>query len=64
MKYSWTQPCCDECWEAEVSPSINPRRLKIGRETEICVYCGLWTQSGIYIRIDPDAALYPSLKKE
>lgn len=62
MRYSWTQPCCDDCWD-ERNPDRPSLRLRI-RESEQCVYCGLFSQSGIYVRIDPEDAPFPSLKKD
>lgn len=60
-RYSWTQPCCVDCWNER-----NPDRQAVvlrQAETEQCVYCGRWAQSGIYVRIDPADASYPTLRK-
>jgi hypothetical protein len=58
--YSEVQPCCEICWY-ELLSDEKPKRMVIPN-TEMCVYCGLWDQSGIYITVDPSAVLYPSLK--
>ena len=63
VRYSWTQPICTDCWG-----ELNPDRPAHGLvddacETERCVVCDRWTRSGIYIRIDPAIARYPSLRK-
>ena len=61
-RWSWTQPCCVDCWNER-----NPRRpahtMEADTETERCVYCGRWDQSGIYVRTDPATAPYPSTRK-
>jgi hypothetical protein len=57
--YSWTQPICDDCWDAEHPDRLSPRG-DVG-EREICVRCGFGTNSGIYIRTDPEKAGYPSI---
>jgi hypothetical protein len=60
-RYSWTQPCCDDCWDREHPHNLSPR---LGRgDVEVCVHCGKTTASGIYIRIDPGTAPHPSLTK-
>lgn len=61
-RYGWTQPCCDGCWEER-----NPGRtatVVIDAGVEVCVYCGVENQSGIYVRIDPDTAPHPTLTKD
>jgi hypothetical protein len=55
---SWTQPCCDDCW-FERNPGRKPVRL-IAAEIETCVYCGEPTHDGLYVRIDPQLAPYPT----
>lgn len=59
--FQWTQPCCDACWE-EHNPGRSPAALRMPEE-ETCVYCGQRTESGIYVRIDPARAPYPSLER-
>ena len=62
-RYSWTQPSCPDCWN-ERNPSRQATRIKPEfSEFEQCVYCGTRTRSGIYVRIDPAAAPFPSLTK-
>lgn len=57
--YSWTQPCCPECWIAEHAHR-QPAALE-APEVEVCVYCGQPTAAGIYVRLDPAQASYPTL---
>ncbi len=57
-KYSWTQPICDDCYDER-----EPDRLPIAmREapTERCVDCNRLTSIGVYIRVDPTTARYPT----
>lgn len=61
-RYSWTQPCCEPCWEQR-NPGRAPTRLREPKD-ENCVFCGLSTESGIYVRIDPAAAPHPTLLKD
>lgn len=62
-RYQWTQPQCEICFRRD-HPDREPHRLIKGVESERCVTCGKWTQDGIYIRINPADAPYPSLLKE
>jgi hypothetical protein len=59
--YSWTQPCCHDCWDAGNPESPSPRTDR--GELETCVYCAMPTHSGIYVRVDPKLASYPSLER-
>jgi hypothetical protein len=61
LRYRWTQPQCNLCWKRE-NPERVPTRV-LDCEEERCATCGRWTKSGIYIRIDPMIAPYPSLLK-
>ena len=61
MRYSWTQPCCDACW-SRINGDRIPHRV-IDRPEEVCVHCNQYTTSGIYIRIDPATAPFPTLEK-
>jgi hypothetical protein len=60
--WSWTQPICEDCWETHYNGHIAHRLTK--PETEVCVWCGKNNTSGIYIRVDPKYASYPTLTKE
>lgn len=60
-RYSWTQPQCLDDYERE-NPDRPATRLRFP-EDEICVTCGQPTRSGIYIRIDPAEAAYPTMEK-
>lgn len=60
--YSWTQPQCMIDFLQQ-----NRGRTPFGLanpEVEICVTCGMETKDGIYIRIDPAKAKYPTKVKE
>ena len=57
-QYSWNQPCCLDCW-AKYNPGRQPVRLRAAIR-EICVYCNYETLDGIYIRIDPAHARFPT----
>lgn len=61
MALSWSQPCCDDCWSAR--ENSDPVRRVIP-DTENCVYCGAVTESGIYVRIDPRVAPFPTREKD
>lgn len=60
--FGWTQPSCRECYVAR-NPGRDFVALK-NPDKEICVYCAKTTFAGIYVRIDPTKAPYPSLTKE
>lgn len=58
--FSWTQPTCAECFERQ-NPDRKPVAIVVEfREDENCVYCGERTKDGLYVRIDPDAAPFPT----
>ena len=59
---SWTQPICDECF-LERRPGRVPVRLLEPNE-ETCVDCGHPTHSGIYYRVYPATASYPTNLKD
>ena len=48
----WTHVICEKCWK-DTGHDFEPTRF-IPPETEICCYCGVETNSGIYIRNNPD----------
>lgn len=61
-EWSWTQPQCKPCFDRD-----NPGRKAVAlrhAKVEICVSCGAGTQDGIYIRVDPKVARFPSLEKD
>lgn len=60
--FSWTQPCCENCWQREHSGLPNAIAEE-HREPEICVFCGTSTMSGIYVRSDPSTASFPTRTK-
>ena len=59
--FSWTQPCCDDCWKVRC-PDRGAHRFKEPL-LELCVDCGEETRSGIYIRVDPAEAKFPTNEK-
>ena len=64
VRYSWSQPCCADCWDQR-HPGRTPLKfVPEFRETETCVYCGKPQFDGIYIRIDPTEAPHPTLLKD
>ena len=60
--WSWTQPICTAC----ASKRYPGRQMvkMIDPIVEICVDCGKNTLSGIYIRVSPKEANFPSLTKD
>jgi hypothetical protein len=60
-RYSWTQAICAPCFEG-MYPDRDPVRI-IDADLEHCVICYGETRDGIYIRIDPKSAPYPTKVK-
>lgn len=60
--YSWTQPICSDCYDVRYPDRVPVQILDY--KTEECVDCGFYTDEGIYFRIDPKEARFPSLTKE
>ena len=60
--FSWTQPCCEECWDG--------LKLKTGRLTPsihgTCCFCKneLDTDKRYTIRVNPGSVPYPTVEKE
>ena len=62
--YSWTQPCCPECW--------NGLKLKTGRAhsdtgTAFCCFCRREigrAETKYMLRINPGSVPYPTVEKE
>lgn len=52
-KYAWTQPMCDWCWTLKY-PQRRPTRMR-KPQIERCCNCNHETNSGIYIRVDPNS---------
>lgn len=48
----WTHPVCWPCWRARNGDDV-PTRLRTP-EPELCCWCGQQTDSGIYLRADPN----------
>ena len=61
-KFSWTQPQCTVCWKLK-NGDRQPVRVNPPQE-ERCVTCGGQTSSGIFVRINPAEAPYPSIGKD
>ena len=56
--FSWTQPICEGCFSLRY-PTKHGTRL-IEPELEYCVDCRHSTRSGLYIRVDPKEARWPT----
>lgn len=61
--FSWTQPCCPECWVG--------LKLKTGRPTTrhlpyFCCFCrsDITTTMVNMIRVNPGTVPYPTLRKD
>lgn len=60
--FSWTQPCCEECWDGI--------KLKTGRLTPeaegTCCYCKneLDTDKRYHVRVNPGTVPYPTIRKD
>ena len=52
MNRSWTHPMCEECWD-ERNSDRSPYAV-LDADLEMCCWCGRETQSGIYVREDPE----------
>lgn len=57
VKYSRTQPVCDDCWWKW--RDREPVRMKNADEEKCCL-CGDTTHSGIYIRVNPARVAHPT----
>ena len=64
IRYSWTQPCCTNCWEQRNPGRAPARVVEVLRESEVCCHCGHGTRGGIYVRVDPTTVPRPTLEKE
>jgi hypothetical protein len=62
-KYAWDQPCCVACWYLH-HPARTPNSVRDSFGPETCVFCGRTAAAGIYVRIDPALAPFPSMLKE
>ena len=49
---NWTHACCNLCWLAREGERI-PVRVRESEET--CCFCGDVTESGIFVREDPNS---------
>jgi hypothetical protein len=59
-RLSWTQPICFPCFKQR-HPDREPVRIvESERRAETCVDCGLDTDSGIWVRVDPSTARHPT----
>lgn len=48
----WTHPICEKCWNIR-EPTRRPS-VMVPAEEEICCVCNQVTNSGIYVRGDPE----------
>lgn len=62
-RWDFTQPCCMKCW-ARDNGSRKPAKMLNAPGHELCVHCGNVTDDGIYIRINPKHANYPTIRKD
>lgn len=49
----WTQAICDDCWDNQNPERPSPRAG--AGEAEQCFFCDKPTESGIYVRADPES---------
>jgi hypothetical protein len=51
---TWTHPVCYPCWQQkfQIAPQQEPLRV-LGDELKRCCFCGYMTDSGIFVRHDP-----------
>ena len=54
---NWNQPICEACWSRRCPGRIPVRIADASVET--CAYCGLETDSGIFVREHPDSVPFP-----
>lgn len=60
--FSWTQPCCNDCWEGI--------KLKTGRQIDdinealSCCYCKAEMVGGYKVRVNPGTVPYPTIRKD
>jgi hypothetical protein len=57
-RYSFTQPICADCWDAQ-NPGRVATRVTTG-ELEHCAFCAEPTVEGIYVRVDPATVPWPT----
>jgi hypothetical protein len=50
---NWTHAICDDCWDERYPDRNKSPRRGMG-DLEMCCWCGKDTNSGIYIREDPN----------
>lgn len=62
-RYSFTQPCCEDCWTRAWGQHREPTRLR-EPEDEVCCHCGRMTLSGIFVRVDPSSVPNPTRLKD
>lgn len=66
-RWRWTQPVCIPCWNERNPDRPAPAdwRDDSGEGPyENCCLCDAGTTAGIYIRINPEDAHFPTLKDE
>lgn len=58
----WTQPICSWCWDHE-HPHRRPHAIVYEyRVRETCCLCSSPTDSGIYVRANPELVPFPTLR--
>jgi LSD1 subclass zinc finger protein len=63
IRYSWTQPMCENDWYA-MNPNRTPVRMLAGARQVRCCVCGMMTIDGIFVRIHPSLVPYPALEDD
>lgn len=61
--FSWTQPCCAECWQGLVLKTGKPTKSSDAR---FCCYCrsDIEGGKGYDLRVNPGNTPYPTLRKD
>lgn len=54
----WTHPICEEDFQIETGQYPDTAARVVDPEVEICCFCGRATNSGIYIRQDPNTLVH------
>lgn len=62
-KWSWTQPCCSECW---VGMTVKIGKHAAALANAFCCYCraDITGGSGYLVRVNPGSVPYPTMKRE
>jgi hypothetical protein len=61
VRYTWTSPVCQLCWDRTHPDREAVRIVPDHTEQRQCVICGYVSMSGIFERIDPRTVRYPAI---